>query len=117
MDYISFKVRINLLPPEERGKEGLPMGRLNQYHEVANLRNINLHSLTLGLEQHTQSSVRQLGMLLIYFSKGLETVGIFLHMGTHPLLQLFPGPQIGPQITSTRHKLEPKYLHQKLPPR
>ena len=62
------EVSIELLPPGESGKEHLSEGVLYEAHKSSKYKKSPLQVLPFYLEQHSQSGIGQLGILLIHIS-------------------------------------------------
>ena len=63
-----YEVGVDLLSSKKCRQEGLSQGILYRTHHIAKPRDSTLQALPLYLEQHLQSSIYRLGILLGYFS-------------------------------------------------
>ena len=91
------------MPSKKFREEGLSLGILYRTHQRADPSDSPLQVLPLEMEQHPQASICQLWIPIGYFSKDADPMGPCLHLGSHQMLYLLPGNQVGPQVWAAKY--------------
>ena len=96
-------------------KEGLPESRLKNLHQRANPMDFPLKVLPLKLQQHTQTGMEYLGMLLGNFGNILELYQPFLYLGSDPGLPFFLWAHVCSDVLTPQHHIDHQPLCLKFP--
>ena len=96
-------------------KEGLPESRLKNLHQRANPMDFPLKVLPLKLQQHTQTGMEYLGMLLGNFGNILELYQPFLYLGSDPGLPFFLWVHVCSEVLTPQHHIDNQPLRLKFP--